>query len=207
MKWLDIEQNTEIWYTARLGKITSSNLDDIMVGNGVQFGETATKYALQLALERINHKSSVNRVKTFHMKRGHEQEPIAISLYEAQNFVEVKSGGFFDCGFYGDSPDGLVGIDGVVEVKSVIAPVHYNTLERGNYDPAYYWQMVGHIDCSNRDWCDFISYCADFPENSQILVYRMHRHEVEQDIERLRERREKFNEFVEQIKQQILSIG
>lgn len=205
MKWLEIQQNTDIWHIARLGKITSSNLDDIMVGNGEKFGETAFKYALQLALERINQKSSVNQIKTFHMKRGHEQEPIAISLYESQYFVEVKHGGFFDCGFYGDSPDGLVGVDGVIEVKSVTAPVHYATLTRGNYDPTFYWQMIGHIDCSNRDWCDFISYCADFPEDTQILVYRMHRHQVEQEIEILRERREKFNEYVEQIKQKILS--
>lgn len=206
MKWLDIEQNTEAWHTARLGKITSSRFGAVMADCGGSFGDTADKYALQLALERLNRRESVNQVKTFHMKRGHQQEPIAIALYQAQNFVEVKNGGFFDCGYYGDSPDGLVGIDGTIEVKSVIAPVHRATYKQGNYNSTYHWQMVGHIDCSNRDWCDFISYCADFPDNSQILIYRMHREDIENDIKELRDRRERFNEEVEKIVQEIMMI-
>ncbi|MCO6547029.1 MAG: YqaJ viral recombinase family protein [Gilliamella sp.] len=206
MKWLNIEQNTDAWITARIGKVTASKFGALMTDCGGLFGETAEKYALQLALERLNHRVSVNQVKTFHMQRGHQQEPIAIKLYEAENFVSVQSGGFFDCGYYGDSPDGLVGVDGAIEVKSVTAHVHMATYKRGNYDPHYHWQMVGHIDCSNRDWCDFVSFCADFPTNSQILVYRMWRHDIEKDIAELRERRAKFNERVQLIENMIKNI-
>ncbi len=130
----------------------------------------------------------------------------AIALYEAQYFTDVRGGGFFDCGYYGDSPDGLVGVTGTVEVKSVIAKVHYATFLRGSHDPAYHWQIVGHIDCSDRDWCDFVSYCADFPEGKQIIVYRIEREDVMRDIEILSERRERFNESVERIRQQIMEI-
>ena len=205
-KWHDVEQNSDEWENLRLGKITSSNFDIIMANYGKAFGESAKKYALKLALERIKNCKSEYNFSNAHMKRGHEQEPIARMLYEDLYFTEVNNGGFFDCGFYGDSPDGLVGNDGVIEIKSVIDTTHHSNLIRGAIDPSYKWQIVGHLDCSNRDWCDFISYCADFPENSQILVYRTHRHEVMQNIAMLRERREKFNELVEQIKQQILSI-
>jgi hypothetical protein len=49
----------------------------------------------------------------------------------------------------------LVGDAGVVEVKSVIAPTHYDNLQRGTFDPAYKWQLVGHLDCTGREWVDF----------------------------------------------------
>lgn len=201
MKWLDIEQNTDEWFNARLGKITSSQFAKIISNNN-----TSNDYALQLALERINKKKSVNQIKTTHMERGHRQEPIAISLYESTHFTIVKRGGFFDCGFYGDSPDGLVGTDGTVEVKSVIQQVHYATLLRDSYDPSYHWQIVGHLACSGRYWCDFISYCADFPINNQILVYRVERDTVKEDIKVLMERLDLFDEIVEKTKQQIIDL-
>ena len=205
-KWHDVEQNSEEWENLRLGKITSSNFNIIMASYGKAFGEPAKKYALKLALERIKNSKSEYNYSNAHMERGHEQEPIARMLYEDLYFTEVTNGGFFDCGFYGDSPDGLVGDDGFIEIKSVIDTTHYANIKRGTIDPSYKWQVIGHLDCTGREWCDFISYCADFPENTQILVYRMHRHQVEQEIKMLRERREKFNKYVEQIKQQILSI-
>lgn len=205
-KWHDVEQNSDEWENLRLGKITSSNFDIIMANYGKAFGESAKKYALKLALERIKNSKSEYNYSNAHMERGHEQEPIARMLYEDLYFTEVTNGGFFDCGFYGDSPDGLVGDDGFIEIKSVIDTTHYANIKRGTIDPSYKWQVIGHLDCTGREWCDFISYCADFPENTQILVYRMHRHQVEQEIKMLRERREKFNKYVEQIKQQILSI-
>lgn len=197
MKWHNIEQNTDEWLNLRLGKITASQFGVVMAESLGVFTDTAHKYALKLALERINKSSSLNQIKTYHMKRGHQQEPIARALYQSQYFYEVKDGGFFDGGFYGDSPDGLVSINGTVEIKSVIDTVHYATLKRGSYDPTYHWQIVGHLDCTNRDWCDFISYCADFPVGKQILVYRVNRIDVEKDIEILRNKRIEFNNLVE----------
>lgn len=204
MKWLNIEQNTDEWLAVRLGKITASQFGVVMSDSAGNFGTTAQKYALKLALERINKKRSLNQVKTYHMKRGHEQEPIARQLYEQLYFTTVKNGGFFDGGFYGDSPDGLVGINGIIEIKSVIDSVHYDNLTRETYDPEYKWQIIGHLECTGRDWCDFISYCADFPEESQIIVYRIHRNEVEAEIKLLAERREKFNLYIEEVKERIL---
>lgn len=201
MKWLNIQQNTTEWKTIRLGKITASQFKDVMSNT-----DETQAYALQLALERLNRCESVNQISTYHMRRGHEQEPVAIPLYEAHNFTAVKSGGFFDCGYYGSSPDGLVDVDGLIEIKSVISKVHLATARRKDYDPDYHWQIIGHLDCTNRNWCDFVSYCADFPKNSQILIYRVYRQDVEKDIQLLREVREMFNEKVEKLKQEIMMI-
>src|SRR5690606_30578958 len=121
------------------------------------------------------------------MQRGHEQEPVARMLYEQEHFVDVSNGGFFDWGEYGDSPDGLVGVDGVIEIKCVTPAVHYATLTRGSFDPAYRWQLVGHLDCTKRDWVDFISYCPQFPEEKRLLVSRLYREECEQELRRLNE--------------------
>lgn len=206
MIWHDVEQNGEEWDALRLGKATASNFGLIMANEGKAFGEPAKRYALQLALEQIKGCKSEFGFSNEHMERGHEQETIARMLYEEMNFVDVDNGGFFDHETYGDSPDGLVGQDGLVEIKSVIAATHYSTLTRGSFDPAYRWQLVGHLDCSGRDWVDFISYCSDFPDGKQLIVYRLTAAECETEIARLRARRKDFLELVADTKRRILEL-
>ncbi len=168
------------------------------------FNETATRYALKVALERIKGVKSEFSFTNAHMERGHAQEPVARMLYEEQTFCFVSNGGFFDHGDYGDSPDGLADEDGVIEIKSVIAPTHYATLLRGGYDPAYKWQLIGHLDCTGRDWVDFVSYCSDFPIDNQLLIYRLKRENYLPEIELLRKRRDDFIKFVDTIVARII---
>lgn len=203
MNWHNIEQNTDAWLELRIGKATASKFSCFMAHDGKDFGEPARAYALQIALERINGKKSEFGFSNDHTERGHEQEPVARMLYEDENFVDVTNGGFFDCGDYGDSPDGLVGSDGVIEIKSVIEKVHYATLLRGSFDPAYKWQLIGHLDCTGRDWVDFVSYCSGFPPDKQLIVYRLNRADYQAELDSLRARREKFlmlvNETIERV--------
>lgn len=198
MIWHDVPQNSEEWHALRLGKATGSMFGCFMANEGKAFGDPAKDYALRIALEIANGKKAEFSFTNEHMERGHEQEPIARMLYEDMFFVDVTNGGFFDCGSYGDSPDGLVGGDGGVEIKSVIAKTHYATLRRGSFDPSYRWQMVGHLDCTGRDWFDFVSYCADFPKDKQLIVHRIHRKDCEDEIKRLRARREQFLSLVQE---------
>lgn len=195
-QWHDVQQNTEEWQNLRTAKATASNFACFMANDGNAFGDPAKRYALQLALERITGKKAEFSFKNDDMDRGHDQEPIARMLYEDERFVDVTNGGFFDCGQFGDSPDGLVGNDGVIEIKSVIASTHYATLKRGSFDPAYRWQLVGHLDCTGRDWVDFISYCSDFPESGQLIVYRQDRDDFKEELKRLADRRAKFLDLV-----------
>jgi hypothetical protein len=195
-KFHDVEQNTDAWHALRLGKATASQFGCFMANYGKEFGDPAKRYALQIALERLTGKKAEHGFSNEHMERGHDQEPVARMLYAEEHFCDVDNGGFFDCGQYGDSPDGLVGEDGVIEIKSVLAPVHYATMHRGGYDPAYKWQLVGHLDCTGRAWVDFVSYCSDFPEESRLCVYRLHRQECEEELRMLNERRADFLQLV-----------
>lgn len=192
----DVEQNTEEWEALKLGKPSSSGYGTFMANYGKDFGEPALRYALRIALERVTGRKAEHSFRNDDMDRGHEQEPLARLLYEEQNFVDVANGGFFDWGDWGDSPDGLVGDDGVLEIKCVIASTHEATIRRGKPDPAYKWQIVGHLDGTGRDWVDFASYCSDYPEWNQLVVYRVHRADVETELAQLAERRAQFIELI-----------
>lgn len=202
----DVQQNTDAWQELRLGKATASNFACIMANGDKAFGEPAKRYALQLALERINGSKKEVTYSNEHMERGHQQEPVARMLYEEETFSSVGNGGFFDCGEYGDSPDGLVDMDGVIEIKSVIDSVHYATIKRNSFDPAYRWQLAGHLDCTGRKWVDFVSYCAEFPVGKQLYIFRVSRDDFSAELERLASRRAEFLSLVSSIYDEIMSL-
>lgn len=205
-KWHDVEQNTDEWQALRCGKVTASNFGKFMANYGKAFGEPAKDYAVRIALEQITGIPSPSLFSSAHTDRGHEQEQIARALYEVENFCTVGNGGFFECGggAYGDSPDGLVGNDRVIEIKSVIATTHYANIMRGTFDPAYKWQMIGHLDCSGRQFLDSISYCSEFPEENQLFVFTLNADDYHSELAILRERREEFLALVQKTKQNIL---
>ena len=172
--WLDVEQNTDEWFNLRLGKATSSNFGKIMANDGKSFGNPAIEYAQQIALETITGKrNETNSYSNALMQRGNELEPLAIEMYEEQNFVCVTNGGFNISDRLGDSPDGNIG-KGCIEVKSVLANTQWKRLKKGGYDSSYQWQIQGHIWLGEKEWCDFVSYCPEMPENKQLYVFRVY---------------------------------
>ena len=197
MMWHDVEQNTPEWEALKLGKPSSSSYGKFMANYGKAFGEPAHRYALQIALEQLTGRKAERSFKNDEMERGHEEEPLALMKYQEQSFVEVSNGGFFDCGLWGDSPDGLVDDDGVIEIKSVIATTHEATINRGKFDPSYKWQMVGHLDATGRDWVDFVSFCPDYPEHSELIVLRTYRDDMAEELAQLAERRTEFLELIQ----------
>ena len=195
-RWHDVEQNSEDWFDLRLGRATASNFSLIMANEGKAFGEPAKRYALELALQRLTGRRQQSYSNP-HMERGHLLEPAARERYEQLTGDWVTNGGFFDCGTHGDSPDGLIATDGALEIKSVIAPVHYETICREAPDPAYKWQITGHLLCSGRQWVDFASYCPDFPDSSNLIVYRVERADQTDMLDRLSARLVDFEELVQ----------
>ena len=199
-KFYVLEQNSTEWFDLRAGKLTSTKPPTIMANLGKAFGEPAKKYAVNVAIEQITGKPIPSDYSNAHMERGHEQEPIARALYEDMMFCQVSNGGFFDLGNIGCSPDGLVDDDGVIEIKSVIAHVHFASLKRNKVDPAYYWQCVGNLKFTGRKWLDFISYSAEFPESKQLFVHRIYASDLENEFKSIDERVSQFMELVESCK-------
>lgn len=200
----DVDQNSDEWFQLRAGRLTSSKLGTIMANYGKAFGEPAKKYAVNIAIEQITGNPIVSSYSNEHMDRGHEQEPIARMLYEDETFTEVTNGGFFGSEFVGCSPDGLVYADGAIEIKSVIASVHYANIKRQDVDPAYKWQCIGNLKFTGRDWLDFVSYCADFPEDKQLFVKRLRVEDYQEQFSMIEARIAEFKELVETSKQLIL---
>ena len=171
----DVDQNTDEWHQLRVGRLTGSSMGKVMANYGKALGEPAKKLAITKAREIITGKLSTSEsFSNEHTERGHAQEPIARRLYEEYTFSEVTNGGFFANGSLGCSPDGLVREDGLIEIKSVVDHVHYANIKRGSIDPAYKWQIYFNLMLTGRRWIDFVSYCADFPEGTQLYIYRVH---------------------------------
>ena len=204
-KFLNVEQNTPEWFDLRAGKLTSSKLGTIMANYPNAFGAPAKKYAVNLALEKINKTPISSEYNNSHMERGHEQEPLARELYEDEHFCTVDNGGFFYTNEIGCSPDGLVGNDGVIEIKSVVPSVHFMNVKRGGFDPAYKWQVIGNLLFTGRQWIDFISFSLPYPRDKQLYTYRVHLNDVEQEIKQITIRINQFLELVKNTKSLILN--
>jgi len=205
MKFHDIEQNKPEWDLLRVGKITSSSLAKVMANYGKGFGEPAKKYASEIALGQITGLVTAGGYSNGHMDRGHEEEPLAREAYESRYFAAVTNGGFYESGDEGASPDGLVGDDGMVEIKSAIPSIHYARIVRQSFDSAYKWQLVGNLRISGRAWIDFVSYCADFPEEKQIYVYRCHREDFTKEFKQVDIRLAEFRVLIATAKANILN--
>lgn len=204
MKFHDIDQNEDDWLDLRSGKLTGSSCSKVMANYGKAFGNPAKDLAVTIAREQLTGKRSMaSSYSNAHMQRGHDQEPVARALYESQYFVDVSNGGFFDCGDYGCSPDGLVYGDGLIEIKSVIDSVHYASIKRNNIDPSYKWQIYFNLLKTERHWIDFVSYCADFPENKRLFVFRVNKDDCKKEFKMIKERSAQFFELVNNIKSDI----
>jgi len=170
-------QGTPEWRAERCGCATASCFDAVMAK--IKAGEAATraKYRVQLVTERLTG-NPVDGYQNAAMLRGIELEPEARMAYEAARGVVVEEVGFVkhptiaNCGA---SPDGLVGEDGVLELKCPDSTTHLAYLEAGTVPSDYLAQMQGQMACTGRAWCDFVSYDPRFPPNLQLFVVRVPR--------------------------------
>lgn len=210
-KYYDVEQGSDEWFDLRLGKITSSHFADIMAhsidrkgdyNDLAKWGDPAKAYAIRLALERITGK----RIDTFSndwMKQGNELEPVARQKYECKTFQLVKNGGLFIDGEFGTSPDGIffappmkdgAAVNIGIEIKCVKQNTHYNVIESEYYDPKYKWQIQGQMLIAELSYVDFISYCADYPVETELFIYNIKQNNIQAD--QLKSRLKQFSKLV-----------
>jgi len=173
----DIEQGSEAWLQLRLGVATASNFDKIITAGGKE-SATLPKYALELATQCLLTAPEPS-YKNEAMARGNEIEPLARQAYQEETLQVVEEITMFksDCGNFGFSPDGLLGDDGIIEIKCPMATTHAKYL-LDNKMPTDYWQQVqGGLWVSERKFCNFVSFHPNFKEKS-IFIIRVERDEA-----------------------------
>ena len=165
MKIIEVEQGSQEWLLSRCGLPTASGFDKIITAQGKPSTQRQ-KYLYQLAGERILERPE-ETYKNLAMQRGTEMEPEARSFYEMISGETVTQVGFCLADSYGASPDGLVGEDGMVEIKCPLVSTHVSYLLNGTFPTEYFQQVQGEILVTGRKWCDFLSY---FPGLKPLLV-------------------------------------
>jgi putative phage-type endonuclease len=172
-----MDQRTPEWFAARAGKVTASRIADVMAKTKTGWGASRGDYLSQLVRERMLGQCEQGFTNAA-MQWGTDQEPNARDCYAFANDVSVVEEGFVlhpTIAMAGASPDGLVGDDGMVEIKCPNPATHQATLLGAPIADKYMKQMQFQMACTGRQWCDFVSYDPRWPVEMQLHVTRVPR--------------------------------
>lgn len=172
-----MEQRSDEWFAARLGKVTASRVSDVCARTKTGYGASRANYMAQLVVERMTQRVEPSYSNAA-MQWGTDTEPLARAAYENERNVFVEETGFVEhpvIFMAGASPDGLVGSDGLVEIKCPNTSTHIETLLNNRIKDEYILQMQWQMACANRQWCDFVSFDPRMPEPLQLKIIRVNR--------------------------------
>ena len=172
-----IEQRSDEWFAARIGKVTASRVADVLAKTKTGYSTTRDNYMAQLVCERLTGQKGESFTNAA-MQWGTETEPLARISYEVAQNVLVDEVGFVphpSIIMAGASPDGLVGDDGLLEIKCPNTATHIETLLSQTVPNKYNTQMQFQMACTGRLWCDFVSFDNRLPSELQLFVKRVPR--------------------------------
>ena len=175
-----IEQRTDEWFAARIGKVTASRVADVIAKTKTGYSATRDNYMAQLVCERLTGQKGESFTNAA-MQHGTETEPLARLSYEVAQNVLVDEVGFVphpSIEMAGASPDGLVNDDGLLEIKCPNTATHIETLLSQTVPGKYNTQMQFQMACTGRKWCDFVSFDNRLPHELQLFVKRVPRDDV-----------------------------
>lgn len=175
MNVLPFQQGTEEWLSARRGRITASRMSAIMA-KGRNGAPSTTRAACmgELIAEYLTGRSA-DTYTNADMQRGTDLEPSARAAYEVATGQMVREVGLVlhpKNERFGASPDGVVGDDGLLEIKCPRTHVHIAYTLSGKPPAEYLPQMAWQAACCGRKWVDFASYDPNMPERLQLFVVR-----------------------------------
>lgn len=170
-----IEQGTPEWFAARLGNVTASRVADVIAKTKSGYSASRDNYMAQLICERMTNTVAESYTNAA-MQWGTETEPLARAAYESVADVLVDEVGYVQHPSIeraGASPDGLVGADGLLEIKCPNTATHIDTLLSNQVPTKYITQMQWQMACTKRAWCDFVSFDPRLPNGLQMFVKRV----------------------------------
>jgi hypothetical protein len=180
---INCDQRSEVWYESRCGRLTGSVAADMMrkIKSGA-FSTSRKHLLMRLALEQVTRRPQEKGFTTAAVQHGIDQEPAALSRYEAETGEIIERVGFLSLGpvMAGCSLDAFVDDRrGIVEVKCPESATHYEYIKTRKIPEDYRWQCIHNMWVSGADYADFISYDPRFPAKLQYLCVRLERDEKE----------------------------
>ena len=198
MKIHNFEQRTEDWYNIRKGKMTASNADTIIAN-----GKGLETYIYNLMAEYYSSAEKESYINA-DMQRGIDLEPEARLEFEFYTDLDVQEVGFIEYNeFIGVSPDGLIGDDGLIEIKCPNDSVYFKLLLSDNIKPEYIAQMQMQMYVTDRQYCYFVSYNPNFEKS--LYIKKINRDE--EMIEKLKKGLDKGTELIKEIKKNFRKVG
>jgi putative phage-type endonuclease len=199
----EIIQGSPEWFAARLGKVTASRVADVIAKTKTGWGASRANYMAELVAERLTG-TSADKFSNAAMQWGTEQEPEARAAYEFRVGVDVIQVGFVPhpiIPMTGASPDGLVGDEGLVEIKCPNTATHIDTLIGQAIPGKYVTQMLWQMACTGRQWCDFVSFDPRLPPSMRLFVKRLKWDEV-----RIKELEKDVSEFLAEVDHKVKQL-
>jgi hypothetical protein len=202
-----MQQRDEAWFRFRAGRFTSSRFGDLMARTKSGVSALRTNLIARLAVERITG-TSMPTFQSAAMARGVEMEEEARQAYETKYRLMTEEIGIVKhptLEWGSVSPDALVGEDGVTEFKCPVAEgKHVSALLKGTHVNEYWWQIIGLLWVTGRQWCDAVSFDPRFPEGLRLAVKRVYR--SESDIQALEDACIAGNVEVQNLVQELLAL-
>lgn len=200
VQYLDSEQGSEEWKRARAGSLGASQIHEALARTKTGWGASRANRLATLVTERLTGQPQ-DTYQNAAMLHGIETEPEARVAYEFWQDVTVVQVGMARhptiAGTHA-SPDGLVGDDGLVEIKCPQAAQHLATLLGEPIADKYIMQMLWQMRCCEREWSDYVSYNPAFPERMRMVVKR-----VQRDDKRIAEMERDVTAFLNEVNESV----
>lgn len=201
---LNVVQGSPEWLQARCGSLGASAINEALATTKGGWGASRENLKARIIAERLTG-APQETFSNAAMQWGTDQEDNAANAY-----AFLTGNGVETCGLYFHptllathaSPDRLVGDDGLVEIKCPNTSTHIATLRSQKVPSKYLTQMQWQMACTNRKWCDFVSYDPRLPEDLQLFVAR-----VERDDERIAELEAAIGVFLGEVEADLAALN
>lgn len=197
---MEIKQGSPEWLALRAGRVTASKIANVLMAKTTAGYKN---YMADLIVERLTGAKTESFTNAA-MQWGVDQEPLARAEYE------IKTGNFVDqvtfvehpsIEMFGCSPDGLIGEDGLVEIKCPNTATHIDYVMADKVPSNYVPQMQCQLAVTGRKWCDFVSFDPRLPDGLSMFIVR-----VERDDEYIEKMEKEVRKFLDEVNQAVLKL-
>ena len=196
--YYEVEQRSDEWFQAKMGKMSASNADTILAN-----GKGLETYIYSLMAEYYSKGEKVHYTNA-DIERGILLEPEAKIEFEFYTGLEVREVGYVELNEYIlASPDGLIGDDGLIEIKCPNDSIYFKLLLSNNIKPEYIAQMQMQMYVTDRQYCYFVSYNPNFEKS--LYIKKINRDE--EMIDKLKKGLERGTQLIKEIKENFRKVG